>query len=394
MKILHINTMDEGGAAIACIRIHLGLLERGIDSKILLLNKKRNIKNTYKFKVDKLTFLDKVINKIGKIFVHKNNKFDISTFDGVEMLSFPNSKHNILNHPLYKEADIIQLNWVSTFLDEPSFFANNTKPIVWRMPDLYACGGGYHYEVGFPFKKLEKVLNKNYSIRKKALKNVDITFVPISKWVKGKANESKLLERFEKTMIHNGVNFNVFKKLNKIESRKIFNLPQEKKIILIGADRLNTKRKGLELALDALDKIDLKETVIVIFGNSSCKLPKEIISVGSVTDERLLPVLYSASDYFLMSSIEEAFGQVTIEALACGVPVISFPNGGSLDIIRPNENGVLARDFTVESLAQAINEALNMEFSDDIIIEDIRERFNIVDKVNDYIDLYKSLLKY
>jgi len=42
MKILHINTYDFGGAANACLRLHEGLLNSGIDSKVLLLHKINN----------------------------------------------------------------------------------------------------------------------------------------------------------------------------------------------------------------------------------------------------------------------------------------------------------------------------------------------------------------
>lgn len=389
MKILHINTMDEGGAATACRRIHLGLLNKGIDSKTLFLKKKKNIKETYRFEVIKPGYIERILNKIKRLFkttpTHAN-------MQNVEMLSMPTSSHNIIDNPLYKEADIIQLNWVSTFLDEPSFFKENKKPIVWRMPDLYACGGGNHYEVGFPFNQFENILEENKGIRKKALENTNITFVPISKWVENKADKSELIKTFPKKMIHNGVDFEVFKKLDKNECRRIFNLPLEKIIILIGADRLNVKRKGLDLAIDALTKINLKEITVVVFGNTNCKLPEGFISVGTITDERLLPVLYSASDYFLMSSIEEAFGQVTIEALACGVPAISFPNGGSLDIIKNKFNGVLASDFTSDSLAYAIEFAIKTNFNSISIIKDIQSRFNINDKVEEYIELYNSIL--
>ena len=49
MKILHISTSDSGGAANACIRLHLGLLDAGIDSKVLVYLKKKNIPEVYQF---------------------------------------------------------------------------------------------------------------------------------------------------------------------------------------------------------------------------------------------------------------------------------------------------------------------------------------------------------
>lgn len=384
--------MDEGGAAIACTRIHLGLLAQGIDSKILFLKKKKNIAETYRFEILKKSFLEKVFLKFKIIFLKNEARTKVINVPGIEIFSYPTSGYNILNHHLYKEADIIQLNWVSGFLDEPSFFANNTKPVVWRMPDLYSCGGGNHYEIGFPTQVFKKELLANLQLRKKYLKNKNITFVPISNWVKQKAEDSLVIADFPKKLIHNGLDFSIFKPVNQKVARELFNLPQNKKILLLGADRLSVPRKGLKIALEALGKIKSKDYDVVIFGNVTFDLPGDFISLGAVTDERLLPALYSAADYFVMPSIEEAFGQVTIEALACGVPVISFPNGGSVDIIKNRFNGILASDFTSDSLVKAIEMAVEINFDSALIIEDVKVRFNLTDKVKEYIALYKSLI--
>jgi UDP-glucose:tetrahydrobiopterin glucosyltransferase len=51
---------------------------------------------------------------------------------------------------------------------------------------------------------------------------------------------------------------------------------------------------------------------------------------------------------------EEAFGNVAIEALACGVPVISYARGGLVEIIRHNETGFLVEPDNVEALSDAV----------------------------------------
>src|SRR5690606_30602695 len=177
MKVLHINTYDTGGAATACRRIHLGLLEKGVDSKILLLHKTKNIPETYSFSSyyiknkKRPSRLQKIRKKIARVFTKrrrakaKKKEADFNRRrEGTDVFSFPNSMYDVTTHPLYHEADIIQLNWVSGFLDEPSFFAKNTKPVIWRMADLYTCGGGYHLEKNFPFETLKPELEENFAI--------------------------------------------------------------------------------------------------------------------------------------------------------------------------------------------------------------------------------------
>ena len=393
MKIVHINTNDKGGAATACIRIHLALLDRGVESKILFLNKtKTNIPETYQFR-KKLNLSKRIVKRMRRVLYAKPLTIK-ERYPEIEWFSHPKSPYDVTSHPVYKEADIVQLNWVSGFLDEPSFLRKNKKPVVWRMPDLYACGGGYHYEKGFPFDTLEGLLKKNATVRKKALKNKNITFVAISNWVKEKADKSPIIGNFPKTVIQNGLNFSVFKPMDIGEVRSLFDLPVDKKIVLLGTDVSKSKRKGIHLAIKALKLLDSERFQPVIFGEYSGVLPSHFIRTGYVKEESLLAALYTASDFFCMSSIEEAFGQVTIEALACGVPVISFPNGGSLDIIKDGFNGILATDFTAEALSEALRKAVSIDFNSESIIKDVHERFDIQQKIEAYMELYHKLLKH
>jgi glycosyltransferase involved in cell wall biosynthesis len=393
MKILHINTYDKGGAATACRRIHLGLIDRGIDSKILYLKKSKNTIETYQFPVKKASVLNKIIGKIHNRILNKKTIPD--TFKSeIEIFSSPISQYDITEHPLYKEADIIQLNWVSGFLDEPSFFKKNTKPVIWRLADLYACGGGNHYENNLANSKYESLAVKNKNIRKKALQNANLNLVCISNWVKEKTDESDIISAFPKTIIHNGLDLNVFKPYDKLFSRSVFNFPLDKKIILIGADSLVNKRKGFDIAIKAVEMIkeERNDILLVTFGKQTQNFLGGI-ALGEIQDERLLAILYAAADIFVMPSLEEAFGQVTIEALACGLPVVSFPNGGSLDIINNGQNGFMSDNFSLGALIEIINKGLDFKFDRDFIVNDVKQRFNINDKVYQYIELYKKILK-
>lgn len=51
----------------------------------------------------------------------------------------------------------------------------------------------------------------------------------------------------------------------------------------------------------------------------------------------------------------EAFGNVAIEALACGVPIIAYRRGGPAEIVRDGQTGFLVEPDNVPELAQAIN---------------------------------------
>ncbi|MBB4035069.1 glycosyltransferase involved in cell wall biosynthesis [Dysgonomonas hofstadii] len=396
MKILHVNTKDTGGAANACMRIHKTLIEKGIDSKVLLLHKTKDIPETYQF-----DYWNNIKNRIDGLYrslksrYYKKKLSKFSTFRQkypVEAFTNPQTIYDITKHPLYKEADIIQLNWVSGFLDEPSFFRKNKKPVVWRMADLYICGGGNHYEKEFPFGTYHNMIKKNYKIRKNSLTGKKINIVAISNWTKSKAEKSELLKGNPITVIQNGIDSDIFKQFDKKEARELLGLPLDKRIILFGAEALLVKRKGMDLLLEAINRPDFSNYLFCAFGNSPEWLQKNIFSLGLIHDENKLSLIYSAADIFVMPSIEETFGQVIIESLSCGTPVVSFPTGGALDVIRTGFNGIITDHFSSDDLANAIQEAINTHFDNNKIREDILSRFNIKIQTDKYIELYKSIL--
>ena len=61
-----------------------------------------------------------------------------------------------------------------------------------------------------------------------------------------------------------------------------------------------------------------------------------------------------ASDIFVLSSLWEGFGNVIIEAMACGVPVISTKCHGPAEIINDGINGILVPGEHPEAMADAI----------------------------------------
>jgi glycosyltransferase involved in cell wall biosynthesis len=72
-----------------------------------------------------------------------------------------------------------------------------------------------------------------------------------------------------------------------------------------------------------------------------------------------LPEFFRAGDLLVHASVREQFGQVLIEAMACGLPVIAVNRGGPATIVEDPETGWLVEPDDVESLAAAIVAAVN-----------------------------------
>jgi glycosyltransferase involved in cell wall biosynthesis len=74
---------------------------------------------------------------------------------------------------------------------------------------------------------------------------------------------------------------------------------------------------------------------------------------------RELPDFFNASDLLVHGSVREQFGQVLVEAMACGIPAIAVNRGGPAGIIDDLETGWLVPPDDTAALAEAMTEAVN-----------------------------------
>ena len=75
-----------------------------------------------------------------------------------------------------------------------------------------------------------------------------------------------------------------------------------------------------------------------------------------------LPEGLNAADVLVAPSVDEPFGQVYLEAMACGLPVIATPTGGPLSFVNSGSglpNGWLVDPDDEAALAAALIEAVN-----------------------------------
>jgi glycosyltransferase involved in cell wall biosynthesis len=383
MKILHINTNKKGGAAKACIRINEALNQKGVNSKLLFKNNhKKDFSDTYSpNKTEKiLNLLYRIRNKIlKKVFLIKKDN----------ILSFPDSQLKIESTIEYENSDIINLHWVSSFLDY-KFFLKNKKPIVWTLHDMEPFSGGNHYS-NKKINSLNKLIikYKKYFLSKS---KKQINIVCPSKWLTKESKNSQLFGNFPHYNIPNPFDPKVFKAYNNEKTRKEFKIPKDKKVILFVSDSLDDKRKGFSILEDAFNKIKVKDIILCSVGNNKNKITKNnYIDLGYINDEKKMAKVYSMADIFVIPSIEDNLPNTMIESLMCGTPVVGFKIGGIEETINHGFNGFLSNNVDSDSLLETINEALETNFNSEKIIEDSRNKYSYDVIAKKYIDLYNKI---
>lgn len=157
-----------------------------------------------------------------------------------------------------------------------------------------------------------------------------------------------------------GIPVEIYRVQDRVECRRRLNLPLDRFIILFSAASIWDKRKGADHLLEALSRIGLDaEVTCCVLGylSSPIDLPGiEIRRMGVVDNPQQLAMIYAAADVYVGPSFEETFGQVFVEAAACGTPTIGYPVTGVKDAIRDGITGRLASAVSPDYLEQAIRE--------------------------------------
>lgn len=187
-----------------------------------------------------------------------------------------------------------------------------------------------------------------------------------------------------------------------------FENKNDKKLKLICTSLL-IERKKINLIIRAMRQIiDRKKNIsLTIVGDGPQKnelirlvnelqLSKNVFFVGYVPNVNL-PKIYENHHIFVSMSSDESWGQMYLEAMSCGLPVVSSKNNGSSEIIKNDKNGVLIEADDYLMLAEKI---LILHDDKELLAamsmrarKDIEEKYdwkNVI--IPKYFTLYNNLL--
>lgn len=364
MKVVHICTIDAGGAYQAVKRFTECMELLGIENEILVRTKIKEDSKCHEALDNSINrMISKGKNAINLLFSTKSIGSDVLGTD-------------VSKNELVRNADIIFLHWVNSFLScksvEKLFRLN--KPIIWVMHDAWLYTGGCHCnqfcnkfmeQCGkcplIPSNKYNDITRKNFLRKKRMMCRGRIYLTAPSKKMCEEAKKSQILEGKQVFYLPNTVNLDIFKYLeDKLRIRHQYGIDCSKKIILFGAadNGIENPLKGFDFLQKAIEKLPPQEYMVVIFGKSNHDLLKdskiEFKELGYIYDEKKLAQIYNMADVFVSPSSQESFGFTICEAMACGVPVVAFPTNGALDQIEHKVSGYIAQLYNVEDLAEGI----------------------------------------
>lgn len=418
MKVVHLSSSDfSGGASIACKRISDSLILENIDSSLLVQKK-----SSPDYGVQSTT--NNLLSRL-----HYNLRFTLDegfirllTNQQRGRFSNPLTGIDITDHPLIINSDVINLHWINggfLSLDTLKKIGKLGKPIVWTLHDMWAFTGGCHYSLDC--WKFENECNYCPSLKhagkhdtaykifseKKFFKELNLTIVTCSKWLKLEAERSTLLGEKKILNIPNPLDTEFYKPSDIILSRKKLGLSERKIYVLFGAMNLIDERKGFKYLLKSLNKLasdspGTKETIeILAFGKANDEIiqsiPYKCHYFGNLKSEDEVIACYNSADIFIAPSLQDNLPNTVVESLSCGTPVVAYDIGGLPDMIDHLKNGYLAQANSVEDLVNGIKWYLNNKGNYDQLRFNAREKavknFSQVVVARKYKELYTSRIQ-
>ncbi len=317
----------------------------------------------------------------------------------------------ISNYPLF-EFPLYSLSLASKMVEVAEFEKLDLLHVHYAIP---------HATSAFLAKEM---MSKNRNLKIfTTLHGTDITlvglepsFLPLVKFSIEKSDGVTAVSRFlkEKTItnyscesdikvIPNFVDTDFFKPESNGEFRKAI-APKGEKIIVHTSNFRPVKRVPDTIRIFEKVHKEIPSKLILVGDGperSECeRLSRQLDLCDSVKflgKQEGLVELLSSSDLFLIPSQSESFGLAALEAMACGLPVVSSSVGGLPELVKHNETGFIAEIGDVDRMAKYTLELLSNEKKYKLFSENSRQRaVNKFDKskvVPLYEEYYEQILR-
>lgn len=404
--MVFVNHSDtRGGASVVTVRLMKALSGMGVDARMLVTHKATDDSHIALLRPElrrKAAFLAEA----GEIFL--GNGF---RRDDIFKVSLADCGMDVHSHPWVREADVVVLNWVNQGVMSLAEVARIKAPVVWTMHDMWDFTGACHHsgdcraytgccghcKFFHGGKRGTDLSRRTYLRKQKLYRHKDIHFVAVSSWLAALASESTLLKDMPLSVIPNAFPVEEFSPDAKYD-RSHYGLPEGRKLVIMGAARLDDPIKGFDMAIDTLNRLTDLPVSAVFFGAlrnpailENLKVP--YLHLGPVTSRQIIHDLYAHADVVLSSSQCETLPGTLIEGMASGCVPVSFLSGGQGDIVDHGSTGYLAPLGDTASLAKGIRQALAGRFDAAAIRAAVAARFSAPEIASRYLALFRTLVE-
>ena len=376
-----------------------------------------------KYEVDSLVATTKTINKedvyiIGNRFDWKCHGFFSRLFGKQGYFSLLSTK-KLLKKISCEKPEIIHLhNLHANYINFPmlmKYIAKCNIPLVVTLHDCwFFTGKCCHYTVDNCYKwktschhcpSLKKYNRswffdrtpKMHKDKKNLFSRVpNLNIIGVSHWLTEEAKKAPVFATASRIeCIYNWVDTEKFSPKNANDMRKELSL-ENKKIILSVASAWSSV-KGLNKICEIAKLLEEDEQIILVgrIGNEDKeKLPDNVICLPPTNSIEELAIIYSMADVLFQPSLEETFGLVVAEAMACGTPAVCYRSTANPELIS-EATGAVSAQVSAESALKSIRQVLNngKTYYSEVCRKFAIENFEKHKNTEKYYELYKDILE-
>ena len=314
------------------------------------------------------------------------------------------------------DPDVIHLHNLHAFyVNLPILFRylkKSGKPVLLNLHDCwlltgkcahYTVNGCYRWQTvcgdcpkhvirGYPQSLFFDLSRKMFLDKKKWLSSLErLIVVGVSDWTADQARLSFLGNR-EVTRIYNWIDTDIFKSYDGCVFPE-YGIPGEKFTVFcagVSWNKRNSKYQELEKIIGKVGK----DIQFVVAGHVDEPFEGEnVYHVGYVSDVRKLAQLNSAADVYVHFSVEDTFGKVIAEALACGTPAVVYNSTACKEIV-DSTCGIVVAPHDTDAVLKAILEIKQnpQRYSAEQCCRRVQENFLYKPNTNQFIQLYRRLM--
>lgn len=203
-------------------------------------------------------------------------------------------------------------------------------------------------KIRIKFKFLPNSIDTNFFSLKNSLQKDTFNFINVA-FLDKKKNQALLIEAFA----------------------KVFRREQNVNLCIVGNGQEETN------LVELIDKLDMQEK-ITLYGKAS-------------RDE--IKSLLHNSDAFVLSSKYETFGVVIIEAMSCGLPVLSTRCGGPESIVKNEKLGLLVENDNLEALSNGLEKVYKISYDKNYIRDYVVKNFSSSAVSEKLLKEYKNIVE-
>ncbi len=259
-----------GGAGVADQRLHLSLLQKKISSELT-------------FRKGSISLPEAHCDRRHSSIIWRN----LDAIATSQQWKQANSERGLFTKPqwIYQtrlrdiapKASIINLHWISRWLDQPSFFASipSEIPLVWSLHDMNPITGGCHHALDCDkftshcanCPSLKKSGDRdqswqNFEIKAKLYQKLNLHFVGNSNWTTEQAQKS-ILGKYARSIrtIHLGIDTDEYQPIDKAIAKAALRINLDDFAIAFACADLSATKKNLPVVLEAINQLAETQTI-------------------------------------------------------------------------------------------------------------------------------------